>query len=249
MIKHTNDYIIVMYNNYGYEMSKETYILIAEKLKLHDTKTVFLEFVKIRNFLDTYLRFINDQNYIPYSEYFNDLYGGNYGDNTYNFLFNKITDDQKTAFQYLRNKDDNIFTITEFGDNYLNFDLEIILNWLDTSAKGYIIDKYAYYCQERSKEVKVSKNKLSNVYLIRNTIKDVYKIGVSMKPKNRFTSIQTSNSDKLELVVYSYVENPYKIESKLHKHFVDKKISGEWFDLDTQDVNYIKDVFNNEKVK
>ena len=65
-----------------------------------------------------------------------------------------------------------------------------------------------------------------------------YKIGFTKKSvESRVKQLQTGNYSKIE-IDYVYESDDYivSIESRLHKHFDSKRISGEWFDLDREDI-------------
>jgi hypothetical protein len=79
-----------------------------------------------------------------------------------------------------------------------------------------------------------------NVYLISSNIEGVtcYKIGHTKRnPQLRIREMKTGNASELELVATFYSKWGTQIESKLHKLFSHKKISGEWFKLNDSDVN------------
>ncbi len=74
-------------------------------------------------------------------------------------------------------------------------------------------------------------------------IKCIYgiKIGVSNNPFNRISQIKTSSPFNIDLLHILFIDKKhvYKIEKGLHKHFKDKKISGEWFNLNEIDLKII----------
>lgn len=82
-----------------------------------------------------------------------------------------------------------------------------------------------------------SKQKL---YLIRRGLTDVYKIGISVDPKHRMKSIQSSNSEKLSLVHTVKANSARELELSLHKEFDDNRLNGEWFELNESQVDFIK---------
>lgn len=77
---------------------------------------------------------------------------------------------------------------------------------------------------------------MGNVYLITNG--DYYKIGITKgNITKRIQSLQTGNPNPL-ILVNSYTSNNYrKIESWFHRHYRDKRLEGEWFDLTHDDVD------------
>lgn len=91
------------------------------------------------------------------------------------------------------------------------------------------------------------------IYIVRDNVRLTYKIGSSSNPKRRYSELKNQqapaiiegkpNERNLTLVWYS--DPVLRIEEgKLHNHFKDSRISGEWFNLTNQDLQYI---FNNYK--
>jgi len=79
----------------------------------------------------------------------------------------------------------------------------------------------------------MKKNKF--VYLIQSLVDGNYKIGISVNPNKRTTTLQTGNSSKLKLIETYQSENASKIESTLHNHFGHMRKEGEWFDLSIEE--------------
>lgn len=80
------------------------------------------------------------------------------------------------------------------------------------------------------------------VYLMVDTTNHFHKIGISNHPKYREHTLQ---SDKPTIELLCAKEYPSRtiaeaIESALHKAFFNKRIRGEWFNLDTSDIEDIK---------
>lgn len=74
------------------------------------------------------------------------------------------------------------------------------------------------------------------IYLAR--CRDVYKIGYTASdPAKRIKSLQTGNPSRIELI--GTVPGSYEEEDRLHVRFAAKRVSGEWFALDDEDVEYI----------
>lgn len=84
------------------------------------------------------------------------------------------------------------------------------------------------------------KNKTGYVYLLKDD-NDNYKIGLTKNLESRMKSF-TSLPYKIELIHYFESNNMSSDERKLHNKFSDKRISGEWFKLSTEDVEYIKNI-------
>lgn len=76
------------------------------------------------------------------------------------------------------------------------------------------------------------------IYLIKAG--QYYKIGKSKVLRSRLKSHQTSNPNKIKLVVEKLVTNYHKKEKQLLKKFNNKKVNGEWFRLNKEDILWIK---------
>jgi hypothetical protein len=74
------------------------------------------------------------------------------------------------------------------------------------------------------------------VYLIQAEGTDIYKIGISKDVRYRLKALQTSSPVPLKMVSFQFTDKPFKQEEKLHEHFAGKRIHGEWFRLDPDDV-------------
>src|SRR5690242_18538642 len=77
------------------------------------------------------------------------------------------------------------------------------------------------------------------VYLLQSP-KGAYKIGKSVNPKSRFQTFKLSLPFEVEYVCVIQTNRMSDLERELHERFASKKINGEWFDLSTEDVQYIK---------
>jgi len=87
-----------------------------------------------------------------------------------------------------------------------------------------------------------------SVYLIYNLHTKLTKIGRSNDYRTRFDQIRTGSGCELILLAVAELEPGYDVSSTylekyLHKHFNNKKVSGEWFNLTLRDCINIVDVF------
>jgi hypothetical protein len=73
------------------------------------------------------------------------------------------------------------------------------------------------------------------IYLIRS--QQCFKIGIANNPEVRILELQIGNPVKLELVVSYEFENADPVEWALHQKFAKKRVSGEWFALEQQEVD------------
>lgn len=75
------------------------------------------------------------------------------------------------------------------------------------------------------------------VYVIK--MENSYKIGISKTPKSRLQAF-TSLPYKVDTIMVEKVIGYDKREKELHEHFADKRVRGEWFELNEEDIEYIK---------
>ncbi len=87
----------------------------------------------------------------------------------------------------------------------------------------------------------------SYIYLI-HSHDDVYKIGVSQRPKERLQSLGTLSPYDLTLVMAMKHDDAYGAEISLHEKFKEKRMNGEWFKLTDKDVSYIVNSFRQSKL-
>lgn len=75
------------------------------------------------------------------------------------------------------------------------------------------------------------------VYLICDEEKDVYKIGVTRsKDSKRLNALQTGNAGGLRVVHIYECEYPFRLETMLHKKYINNRIKNEWFELSDHEV-------------
>lgn len=84
----------------------------------------------------------------------------------------------------------------------------------------------------------VQVNKPGYVYLIQSGT--LYKIGTTTDLAKRLRFFITTLPLGAELLWSTPADNPRALESELHTQFVDKCVNGEWFKLDSADVDYIR---------
>lgn len=73
------------------------------------------------------------------------------------------------------------------------------------------------------------------IYLIKSN--QYHKIGIASDLWDRKAELQTGNPTDLEIVVaFWFDEYVYHIEKELHDEFSAKRIRGEWFNLDQNDI-------------
>lgn len=78
-----------------------------------------------------------------------------------------------------------------------------------------------------------------NIYLVCSEIngQKLHKIGYTRRPiEKRIREFKTGNASDIYLVDSFQSEWGTKIESQLHRIYKSKKIGGEWFDLDSDEI-------------
>ena len=83
------------------------------------------------------------------------------------------------------------------------------------------------------------------VYMLRAG-QSQYKIGVSSNVSKRVASLQTGNSNLVEVVTSKIVNDPYKVEQQIHKRLHAMKTNGgkEWFALEPEEAIEIAILIN-----
>ena len=130
------------------------------------------------------------------------------------------------------------------------------LNLIILNLKGIPFKRYFKINKEVLKELEESEyNKdkrksnigtLKHIYLLQS--ESLYKIGIAKDVDSRWKSI---NNLPYEVNIISYsdlISNPNKIEAELHNRYKNKRVNGEWFSLDPEEVeevnNYIRSLKN-----
>lgn len=81
----------------------------------------------------------------------------------------------------------------------------------------------------------------SFVYVVKYDEK-YFKIGIAKDPIERLATIATSLPLPPELLLSMYSEDAYLIERKLHRQFQSKRLNGEWFLLEKEDMQFISEL-------
>jgi hypothetical protein len=83
-----------------------------------------------------------------------------------------------------------------------------------------------------------------NIYLISSEINGhkLHKIGYTRRSvETRVKEFKTGNASEFEIVNTFHSKWGTKIESQLHRIFKPKKLSGEWFELEDDDIKLFKE--------
>lgn len=82
---------------------------------------------------------------------------------------------------------------------------------------------------------------LNFIYLMYDRVKGLYKIGFSKNPNYRE---KTLRSEEPDIQLFKKWFTPQKYESDLKKRFKAKRIRGEWFNLNTEDLSEIDKIMS-----
>lgn len=91
--------------------------------------------------------------------------------------------------------------------------------------------------QRRNQEKKAMKQRF--VYLMRNNVNGRHKIGKSIDPNYREKTLQSQEPD---VTLLFFCSEDIVSEKYLQEMFAEKRVRGEWFDLDANDILEIKNL-------
>lgn len=86
------------------------------------------------------------------------------------------------------------------------------------------------------------------IYLITSEV-GLTKIGLTDDVQKRFGSIDSCSPCRIELHHYQFVQDTNRIERLLHQHFGAKRIKGEWFNLDPDEIQEAKGILDSHEWK
>lgn len=86
------------------------------------------------------------------------------------------------------------------------------------------------------------------VYLFRNPLTELCKVGVTDNPLRRLGQISTTSGMEVQNLItleceVDYDEDPKFIEQFIHKHYKKKRKIGEWFNFSIKDIIEIRNLF------
>lgn len=93
------------------------------------------------------------------------------------------------------------------------------------------------------------RQKCGYVYLIgAREIPGKYKIGITRDMSRRLHDLRTIVPIIFYVIHFFRSQNPRSVETTLHRHFIDKRIVGEWFALDKEDIAFISNIKDNDSL-
>jgi len=140
----------------------------------------------------------------------------------------EILGGEKGSIIDYESKDNLVTVIKKFGADYTSTVLSNISDYqpIETRKLDIIYD---------------NKDDICYVYLMHDTVNGYYKIGISNKPYYREKTLQ-SEKPSIELIAskkFPIRKIAESIEKSLHSVYDDKRLRGEWFELDENDVKNI----------
>jgi len=110
-------------------------------------------------------------------------------------------------------------------------------------------EKRKSYTESRRQSRLKSDEDNVKIYLIKDLDTSLIKIGSSVNPLRRFSEMCNQENPAITVgnrnykLIWQSEILPRSEEKVLHEYFSAKRVNGEWFSLDTKDVNYIKTTY------
>lgn len=82
------------------------------------------------------------------------------------------------------------------------------------------------------------------VYLVRDTVTGLYKVGMSTQLYSRLRLLAASSSNELVIVAYTATNNPSFLERDWKREWWDHHVFGEWFRLSEDHANHFRSIKN-----
>lgn len=100
--------------------------------------------------------------------------------------------------------------------------------------KNIIIDeveKMKIFCDDNNVQ-----HSIGYIYVLK--VGDMYKIGKSVSPRGRIGTLKTACPFEIEVFAVYKTIDLHRTEKMLHDVFSEKRIRGEWFKLDKEDLSF-----------
>lgn len=102
---------------------------------------------------------------------------------------------------------------------------------------------------ELQRKEKENSKRISKGYIYVIKVGCKYKIGKTINHKSRLNSLQTSNPDQIKIEAIFYGKKYEILELELHKMFSKKRLTGEWFQLNNEDLKLISGFLIEKEMK
>ena len=120
--------------------------------------------------------------------------------------------------------------IKKFANDYINLVKSTIPDYQPINLK-------------KNKDMSTPQESFCSVYLMHDTSNDFYKIGISNNPEYRESTLQ-SEKPTIDMIIakkFPIRKIAESIEKALHDTYSEKRLRGEWFKLDLNDIKHIKE--------
>lgn len=114
-------------------------------------------------------------------------------------------------------------------------------------------NKRIAYTESRRSSRKKSNEDSVRIYIVRDNVRGMYKIGSSVNPLRRYNELSNQASPAImmdiqknrdiSLVWYSEIVER-SLEALIHRKFENKRVLGEWFNLVKEDIKWLHDTYN-----
>ncbi len=141
----------------------------------------------------------------------------------------EILGGEKSGDEFYPTKNNIQIVIKKFANDYMDLVQKTIPNYKPTELK-------------QTEPIKEVATDFCFVYLMHDTANGYYKIGISNNPEYREKTLQ-SEKPTIEMVKskkFPIRKIAESIEKALHETYSEKRLRGEWFELDKDDVEHIK---------
>lgn len=118
--------------------------------------------------------------------------------------------------------------LTQASDMYANIVSEL-------NRVSRLLDLFGYKSRDRGEKARVG-----FVYVLKQVNGTHYKIGRTSSPNDRMRTFKLKLPFPVEFKILIKCDDMYALERDFHKHFASKRVSGEWFTLDKEDLKYIR---------
>ena len=121
---------------------------------------------------------------------------------------------------------------------FVDHDTEVIISLLDEVGR-LNAELQLVRSQNRASAKRKEQTAPGYVYLIAIET-GLYKIGLTTTPESRMSGLSTGLPYELTLVHTIKCRDRFKIEKFFHEKFASKRVKGEWFALEKDDIEYFK---------
>lgn len=134
------------------------------------------------------------------------------------------------------------FALRVYPTKYLYEENELIAGYVN-AIHTEVARRKKKATEEIAKQERLSRQYPGYVYLVQSPT-SAYKIGRTKDYKSRARTFGVQLPFEVEFICVIQTGNMRKLEKELHQRFAEKRVSGEWFNLLPEDVEYIRGLAN-----